>query len=441
MDRGVASIGNKELKKVAMDCGERLGVTGFKASESWIKRWKGRCNLGARPARKRNQIPDNAHQNGNQTVMCFLTSDVSRTSSVIQPYQLSPLNSTEEVGLEEMGVASCPVAKKPEKGDYYFDYNTPEHNYSMSHDIATPTSLKEPHLTSFHNHIANMLEGVAFLQSHRAGRVGLELTLGEEVGVVTPGVEVDGVEKEVLSNDSESVLNQHIISRVPEFPPRASPAPSRFTGDRHILPDFAGASHTSPDIAHALPSELTAADTHFPSEDHTSLEFSGNSHAPSDFPSLDHTPPLLQEDNNLMMAMFNHRPFTDSFPFLLLGTNWLSPSDIVHSSGETTLTTPTSINEVGVNERKAGDVMSSLDSSFKSPYQTRSATRAGSTAIPTTLFETPPPGGMVRVSSAGGGGGGGGMLANRISQPVFPDEPEIIFHEIQLGPLHTTPLL
>jgi hypothetical protein len=161
-----------------------------------------------------------------------------------------------------------------------------------------------------------------------------------------------------------------------------------------------------------------------------------------------HSSGLLEDDEHLI-SVFNHRSFTDNFPFLppSLFSNCCPPHDI----------TPPSLEDKGH--------LRGILRSGKGHYNTRSKARAeacvGGTNVvgganevgsnrtycisPSTFLETgsPPPalGGVSLLSPPPSGGvvqsPPGGLLANRLFQPVFPDEPEIVFHEIQLGPLHT----
>lgn len=434
------AISDKELQQVAKDCAQRIGVTGFKASGSWLRGWKGRCQeeglvdrgCGRRRATKTEETrmkeqrtkngiaPDyNIHDSDHVKVevMCLNHSNTDVNHSQTTPtasQQLSMLTEEEKRGVAIVGGAIAsnePALSYPDnqlctdRKQSYEDYNTPEHNYCHTHtshdqqispdqpDNLTAQSCDQGNLASCFQVCLGELLGD--MQSHDP-HVQL-LHLGEEVGVAE---RVEPQDNALLSLSSN---------------------------------------------------ELPSAQSVFPH--HTHSEFSG------------HASSLLEaEEEEQLMSVFNHRSFTDHFPFLppALFSNWCPPYDPPH----TQLSTDSFPQTIPTYDRASGT--RSMVNATTSPshpegaaagvnyqVQTRSMVRAKAAAAsvnagPSIIASlpglispssSPPPGlgGVSLLSCVVSSPPGGGLLANRLSQPNFPDEPEIIFHEIVLGPLHTTP--
>lgn len=400
---GSVALADRQLQQAARDCAQKLGVTGFKASESWLRGWKQRClgeGMGTRGRkggrgtggkeeergkggmagghdRKRNgKVSGHLDKRGEahhpSCQLLPLTQEDNRgVALVLATSNISP----DSAAVTSNSSDAAPSNEWPGDGLHY-DYTTPEHNYcaplshnsettpseSRSYDqltrsaapndqnVATPTSLDV--------HVEELLEGVALLQEERVG-----VARDEAAGLVS----------EVSEQSSFS-------------------------------------QHTS----------------------------------------------ALLEDSYL----FNHRSFTDHFPFLppSIFSNWCPPYDITMDG----LTAPYQDGAGGHSHHTYMDPPADLALEVRGQsqgYHTRSKARAESGVggamvsgagernyciSPSTFLDSPPPlGGMSLRSSPPPGAGGvinsppGGLLANRLFQPIFPDEPEIVFHEIQLGPLHT----
>lgn len=307
------------------------------------------------------------------------------------------------------------------------DYNTAEHNYSHSslspdhkatpsnesttlpHDHpTTPVPLAEPACsatpTSFQVQIGDLLGDI--LQSRDQG-VGLELAFTGEVGA-SDRVETRGEAPSSLL--TMSCQSENEMSRHNSFP---------------VLP-------------------LTECHTHSIS-DQALAEFSN------------HASSLLVEEEEQLMSVFNHRSFTDHFPFLppsLFTSNWCSPYDPPRKPSSSSIAVDGLVQAMPhYNKTQGGSPLLAEGFAVRAPYQMQTRSRAKASVCgtstrsysisPSTFLDTssPPPTGLGGVSllTSPLGPPGGGLLANRLSQPVFPDEPEIVFHEIQLGPLHTTP--
>ena len=174
--------GNKHIQEIARECAEKLGVTGFKASGSWLRGWKGRCEVvGAR-----NENGNAAARNDDEKKVWNQSNELESNSQ--SPCQLTTLKNGEEVSVTSIDgklgetlyseQGQSVKDKRTEESDerkVFMDYSNPEHNYTKSH--TTPTShgkcVTPP--SCLQSHMA-LLEGIDFLRPHR--EVGLELTLG-----------------------------------------------------------------------------------------------------------------------------------------------------------------------------------------------------------------------------------------------------------------------
>ncbi len=122
-------LGNKEVKDVALKYARLLGLEGFKATSSWVTRWRSRCEL--EPDRYRMGI-----EYGNETVATLLH---------IASTLLSRVKPSEAVNLSCRQMHQSAACREScDLTDVYFDYNTPEHNYckssSTEHHMTTPQS-------------------------------------------------------------------------------------------------------------------------------------------------------------------------------------------------------------------------------------------------------------------------------------------------------------
>lgn len=373
---GVASLQDHQLQEVAKECAVRLGVTGFKCSPTWMRGWRQRCALrGDISTGRKKEAKSNGVSRSRQNGFTHTETPASHYLTILTTEDRRGVT-TEEGDKKSW---SAPVSKLPKEDDFYFDYTTPEHNYSiLPSNRTTPTYLQ--------SHMEELLEGVtggvAFFESE--GRVGLELTLGEElVGGGSGGMEASSL----LAPGN--MLSQHIFS---------------------LTDSLSGHTH----------------------------EFPGQ-----------HTSSILEDEH--LLSAFNHRSFTDPLPFLppsMVCSNWSTPPNnfTAHLSADAQNSTasenrlPTAGHTASEPSHKRRDHPHHHTTVCR--YGTRSSSSRASSTYSKTLSPDPPtPAGA--PPSAGTSPGvstspPGGLLANRLSQPVFPDEPEIVFHEIQLGPLHTT---
>lgn len=451
------AIPDKELQQVAKECALRLGITRFKASSSWLRGWKGRCQeeglvvkgRGKRSVARRETVTQ-GNEGSEEHAQEVTREEIRRgdhdnhtQATPTSSQQLSMLTEEERRGVARVGPRRGVVGKEaalsfPDNQLYaesaeqvYVDYNAAEcssANTSMSCDQSSQQSesvMIQSHDLS-HDHSAQPANSSACfqvclgdllgelqahdMQSHDMQspdpQVQLGLHLGEEVGVA----EVNEPQDNALLSLSNNELSQQ------SFP----------------LPEC-----------------------------HVCSAFSDHAH--SEFP--EHAPSLLEAEEEQLMSVFNHRSFTDHFPFLppTLFSNWCPPYDQQDASQHHT---PTQ-DRPGMRSKVGTSAAATCPEGMTGyQVQTRSRARAkaaaasvstgpsvaslSGTALPPPSLDTdspPPPtrGGVSLLSSPSRVGGvvssppGGGLLANRLSQPTFPDEPEIIFHEIQLGPLHTCP--
>lgn len=117
---------NKEIKETALKCARLLGLSGFKATSSWVTRWRSRCVL---------EPDQNKMEYGNETVARLLH---------IASTLLSRVKSSETVNLScrQINQSGC-CCESHDLRDVYFDYNTAEHNYCKP-----PSSAANGHMTS-----------------------------------------------------------------------------------------------------------------------------------------------------------------------------------------------------------------------------------------------------------------------------------------------------
>ena len=104
-----ASVSDSELRSKALEVGHQLGLDGFKANLSWLKRWKQRCGVN--------------YQNG--------TNDVSKRDKLVKSAFLSHVDSSEHITLTvQHTVVTDPLDKtQMSQGPVYLDFSTSEHNY------------------------------------------------------------------------------------------------------------------------------------------------------------------------------------------------------------------------------------------------------------------------------------------------------------------------
>jgi len=399
-----------EVLQIARDVGEELGITGFKASLSWLRRWKGRCKTAAQVAGKR-RLGLIADDGRDQREGCRPNEQevVAETNGGALSYQLTQLSKEERPGsvrLEDttgsernadMETTGCvnegTVASSSSSCEgLVMDYSTPEHNYCMAL-VDTPTSSKDSRSPDLKSNVAELLENVALLQAHER-----TIMVGVENG-----------------NHASSY-------------------------DNCSVDDLSGVNGgTQCDLSHSY------------FLDYPPLG------AAQGFPDSSTHPSLLEEEP--FMSVFNHRSFTDPFPFLPpsyvccptenmrpFSTDAIGIDDLLQKAQEL----ETASKRVRNKKTKTNKNVSGLSETTSSPScgifpgnSSVSATHSSPLGADHKTISSPSRNGMIPSPSYPNGLSSsppGGLLANRISQPVFPDEPEIVFHELQLGSLHTTPL-
>ena len=399
-------VNDQEVLQIARDMGKELGIAGFKPSGSWLRRWKCRCEavkdvgepevagLDTKFHKRCSENEAHEHRTNGDTLCHQLTvlSDAEKVCSV----QLD--KSGKGSGCESSGSVSESAASCME---YTTDHGTPEHNYSMglaSKPLANGSNCHSPNLKS---NVAELLENVALLQAHEQGNlVGLEGGNERNHMHLYDSCSPEKSSRENLSvenGESQSDLNQ-----------------SCFLG-------------------------------------YTGL---GDSH---DYPCSNSPASLLEEEQ--FMSVFNHRSFTDPFPFLPPSYVCFPPENLHSFSTD-------SMGGMGIDDllheaqmldtaskrmRKkktrsgkstSGNDPGSLLLSNTSSTGSRQASGSHSPSLCLDHWTSLSHSGLMTSPTYPNGLSSsppGGLLANRRSQPVFPDEPEIVFHELQLGSLHTTP--
>lgn len=417
---GGEALNDQQVQQIARNLGKELGVAGFKASGSWLKGWKGRCETTK-------ELSTTKKTNSERCLdMCVASKDVSNTlsscSKVFPPNQLTVLSISDKMGgvhldeclMEVCEIPICTDSLNVSNVVYTLDYSTPEHNYSMvllskasSRSHSEYQGCQTPNLQS---NVAQLLENVALLHAHE--QVGLELTLGEGF---------DGSSQSCLHDTTHSPEGKKSTSNI-------NVPNSVLRQDTLCQPSFL---------------------------DYTGLDSSQEFTCP--------VPPstsILEEEQ--LMSVFNHRSFTDPFPFLPTSFICCPPSENSHAF---------STDGIGIDDILEAQLLDSTNKRSRKKSKTKQCkmfmssdeSSALHTSLPsfcssgkqsTRLYsispsvypehKTSPPHGSLLGSPSYPSGflassPPGGLLASRRSQPIFPDEPEIVFHELQLGSLHTTP--
>ena len=105
-----ANVSDSELRSKALEVGHQLGLDGFKANLSWLKRWKQRCGVN--------------YQNGTNDV-------VSKRDKLVKSAFLSHVDSSEHITLtvQHNVVTDSLDMTQMSQGPMYLDFSTSEHNY------------------------------------------------------------------------------------------------------------------------------------------------------------------------------------------------------------------------------------------------------------------------------------------------------------------------
>ena len=409
---------DQEVLQIARGVGEELGITGFKASLSWLRRWKGRCKTtrvtgtgrtgvtgggGGHDHREspRSSEDDEVVAESNGRVLCCQLTQLSEEE---KPGIVWLDDTVTDMGRNAGGVTSgCvnggdTVASASSREGLFTDYSTPEHNYCMAL-VDTPISSKGSRSPGLNSNVAELLENVALLQAHEH-----TIMVGVENGSHTS------------SYDSCSMDESSGVSLMRDS---NNTAQSNLNHSSYFLdyPSLGGAQ---------------------------------------DFPDSDSHSSLLEEEP--FMSVFNHRSFTDPFPFLPpsyvccppenmrpFSTDAIGIDDLLQKAQEL----ETASKRVRNKKSKTNKNVPSLNEATSPSCgifpggSSLSATHSSLHGLDHKTISSPSRNGLMQSPSYPGGLSSsppGGLLANRISQPVFPDEPEIVFHELQLGSLHTTPL-
>ncbi len=430
---GIATLKDKQLQQVARDYAARLGVHGFKASGSWLRGWKGRCRQGGEGGKKR------------------------RTKSTVLAAKHSPSLHTASSNLSTL-------TEQEKRGVVYCPRNCAVANPSRNGEIA---SDKQPVASSYPH-------GEQEASSTSASVMSIAHSYQEELRNGAPG--------QNYSNSSQ-VAHNHVATPPPEC---ATPPCLQVHMEELLEGVVLLGSHDQEEKLDlmALEEEVGVAVGEVPHHQLHQDVLALPGLVPNDAHHSCHAPPSLLEGEDSVMSLFNHRSFTDHFPFLppsLINSNWCPPYDPRYPNGTMEhlmqATPPADLTLPGGGPcqpkakskgRPTVDVgMSRYHTRSKVQAQTLTSANVATTALyslnsvsgwltthtpspspsPLDTLHSPtcqPAGGGVALLSPSSDGAvgsppGGGLLANRLFQPVFPDEPEIVFHEIQLGPLHTTP--
>lgn len=107
---GQASVSDSDLRNKALEVGHQLGLGGFKANLSWLKRWKQRCGV--------------SYQNGTNDI-------ISKRDKLVKSAFLSHVDSSEHITLtvrHDVVTDSLDMTQMS-PGPVYLDFSTSEHNY------------------------------------------------------------------------------------------------------------------------------------------------------------------------------------------------------------------------------------------------------------------------------------------------------------------------
>ena len=132
------SVSDSELRSKALEIGHQLALDGFKANLSWLKRWKQRCGVD--------------YQNGTNDV-------VSKPDKFVKSAFLSHVDSAEHITLtvqRDVMTDSLDMAQLSQ-GPVYLDFSTSEHNYCQkSHQPSMfITSTLPGHLSTSEEELYN----------------------------------------------------------------------------------------------------------------------------------------------------------------------------------------------------------------------------------------------------------------------------------------------
>ena len=405
---GKKALSDQEVQQVARDLSQELGVTGFKASLSWLKRWKLRCERikeSAAIAEMSVDLDLGMNVTPNSTHECDRKTLDSNGAGVF-PCQLTNLSMSDKLGGVSTAGCVTEVSGRPACADTAdvsvctSDDTTPEHNYSLTTlSSEASTSQLGCQTSSLQANMANLLENVALLNAHEQGDLGL--TLGEGL---------NGITQPLLKGMTHCLERER-----PDFDSSANELCQETSYQPSIL-DYAELD-SSQDFACSVPTSTS----------------------------------VLEEEQ--LMSVFNQRSFTDPFPFL--------PTSFVCRSLETSHSYFT--DDIGIDDLMEAQLFDKGSKNGKNkgkavqngvptlctrasdpptaPYldisSDRQAQGSPSTSTNPEHQHSPSHGSLLGSSSYPSGLLS--SLASRRSQPVFPDEPEIVFHEIQLGSLHMSP--
>ncbi len=396
--RLMGHLNDQDVLKIAKEVGRDLGIMDFKASGSWLRRWKCRCEAAKRKV-STTGITEKKLVNGTPMIGHRLT---SLSEDMDRFVTLSGVGCGHTNGGESNSMSNKVMELQ---GECVIDYSTPEHNYCIQ--VTSPASLDNDvkcHSPDLKSNVAELLENVALLQAHD------HLQAHERTSLV--GLEGGNLMCTYVANPCEDSYSTNTVSE------------STNGGSQEGVSCF--------------------------------LDYSGLDSS-TDFSCSTSPASLLEEEP--FISVLNHRSFTDPFPFLPpsyicfppdnlrpFTSDGIGIDDLLQEAQELDSASKRVRDKKSKSVRPAqtGDSSSSMLSS--SSNFTGSIQLSGSQLYPYQDHKSPPPhhASLSLLTSPTYPSGlssspPGGLLANRMSQPVFPDEPEIVFHELQLGSLHTTP--
>ena len=471
---GGVAMKDKQLRQVALECAQRLGMRGFRASDSWLKGWKWRCKWseGNRPPPSAQRNSGKLKERKAHKVPC---GDDTRTQHLhVSSNQLSKLTERDKKGVRGVsainstpgGVRGVSATNSTPGGvrGVSATNSTPGGVRGVSTTNSTPGGMSATNNPPWPGDDRSLPDS-----AHNPTTSERKLNASDDLHPANPDHT-----HQANSDHTHQTFPDHTHQDIPDHTHRIDPDHTHQENPDHthsVSPDHTHQTDPSqviPDQDHIYQTFLDHTHQATPGLDHTHQAFQDHVHqvipghtqqafpdhthsndiSSSEFSNVSHS--LLEADNHLM-SMFNHRSFTDNFPFLppSLFSNWCPPYEPSNTSIDIMGTSSQDLpSGAGGRSQPAAPLEGDVG---LSPYNTRSKAKAAAALRAFSISPSPhldngspPPalGGMSLLSSPPGAGGmvtspPGGLLANRLFQPVFPDEPEIVFHEIQLGPLHT----
>ena len=410
------SVSDSDLRSKALDIGYQLGLTGFKANLSWLRRWKQRCGV--------------EFKHGTNDI-------VLKTEKLTKSTFLSHIDSSEQIKLVIQQCRSDSLDMgQISQGPVYLDFTTSEHNYcqkghqpnlfitsSLSGHIDTSEEVEELYGTHvLHCHQLGSEQDISTL-SHSSETEGSqllsELTVQSEPSSLTmprssvvdgaldlmiptsavvqelvEGLELPLGHEEVVGEssggrDGELIITQAAASISPPFPGRDH----SLLSDQSLSSQEQVQSYLTPAACTSPSPQQTLLSAGFPKE-----TTSASSSRLQDFVSLQSAQDYLVEMNRFLQEAgtcggggeIGNSPVTSSKP--RTGKKRYQPKR-------------------GCSRTKGAKAKTK-----KSGSQRRGREVTPVATFPNLMLDDPQ--------------GYSGLLASRISQPVFPGEPEFVYTDM-----------